>query len=63
MKNYKDLTMNKYDLDAICQKIEDIAETQNIIMMQNLFIMDYLMGNDDKREELKQNLVEAEHKE
>lgn len=38
------------------RQINMILENQQIIMQQNLFIMDYLIGDDEKREQIKKDL-------
>lgn len=38
------------------RQINMILENQQIIMQQNLFIMDYLIGDDEKREQIKRDL-------
>lgn len=38
------------------RKLDNVLENQNIIIQQLLFVLDYLIGDDEKREEIKRNL-------
>lgn len=41
--------------EVLAKKMDRILENQQIIMQQNLFIMDYLIGDDEKREQIKKD--------
>ena len=44
----------KYEL--LEQKIDKILDNQEILMKQLLFLMDYSMGDDEKRRQIKEDL-------
>lgn len=42
---------------ALVNVMEKIIDNQDILIKQNLFILEYLIGNEEKRQTLKDNLV------
>ena len=51
-----EINRSRLKYEILDKKLDMILENQQIIMQQGLFILDYLIGDDEKREEIKRNL-------
>lgn len=52
----QEINRSRLKYEILDKKLDMILENQQIIMQQGLFILDYLIGDDEKREEIKRNL-------
>lgn len=52
----QEINRSRLKYEILDKKLDMILENQQIIMQQGLFILDYLIGDDEKREEIKKNL-------
>ena len=44
------------EVETINGRLEEIENKQQVIIMQNLFVLEYLISDDTKRQELKERL-------
>ena len=44
------------EVETINGRLEEIENKQQVIIMQNLFVLEYLISDDAKRQELKERL-------
>lgn len=51
-----DKNNSQSSLEIVNKKIDEILENQNIILQQNLFILDYLLGDKKRQKDIKNNL-------
>ena len=52
----KETSRARLRYENVERKLNNVLENQDIIIQQLLFVLDYLIGDDEKREEIKRNL-------
>lgn len=52
----KEQNKQDFQYEILNKKLDKILDNQEILMRQGLFVLDFLIGDDEKREEIKRNL-------
>lgn len=63
MKQNNKLNELKQKIRILIKQNERLHQNNQIIIQQNLFILDYLIGDDKKREQIKEYLNKTEERE
>ena len=63
MKQNNKLNELKQKIKILIKQNERLHQNNQIIIQQNLFILDYLIGDDKKREQIKEYLNKTEERE